>query len=367
MSNIQCANPKAQYLSKKDEIDNKIAETLNGNSYILGENVKKLEEEFSEFISAKYSVGVANGTDAIEIALRALEIGPGDEVITVSHTATATVSAILCAGAIPVLVDVDEDLFTIDHEEIKEAISVKTKAIIAVHLYGQSCALDEIQSICDEKGIYLIEDVSQAHGAFYKDKRLGSIGHIGTFSCYPTKNLGAIGDAGLITTNNKNLYEKMNLIREYGWKDRISQMVGRNSRLDEIQAAVLRVKLKYLDEDNSKRKNIANLYNDHLAEIDRPSYRNNCDHVHHLYVLKTEHQDELIAFMKQKNIFLGIHYPYPVHMQKGFKDKIIVKNDLCITEKLCQSIVSLPIYPELESKMALKVIKELKNFDVERI
>ena len=367
MTKIKCANPKAQYLSKKDEIDKKISETLNGNSYILGENVRKLEEEFAEFITVKHSIGVANGTDAIEIALRALEIGTGDEVITVSHTATATVSAILCAGAIPVLVDIDEDLFTINHEEIKEAISDKTKAIIAVHLYGQSCELDEIKSICDQKGIYLIEDVSQAHGAFYKKKRLGSIGHIGTFSCYPTKNLGAIGDAGLITTNHKDLYEKMKLIREYGWKNRISQMVGRNSRLDEIQAAVLRIKLKYLDDDNVKRKNIADLYNNNFAEPYRPSYRTNCDHVHHLYVLKTEHQSELIEFMKQKDIYLGVHYPHPVHMQKGFKDKIVIKDSLHVTEKLCRSIVSLPMYPELEIEMALKVIQELENFNVQNI
>ncbi|SVC82189.1 uncharacterized protein METZ01_LOCUS335043, partial [marine metagenome] len=219
---------------------------MRSSRYILGEEVELLEQEFASYIGATNAIGVANGTDAIELALRALEIGLNDEVITVSHTAVATVAAIEAAGAKPVLVDVEQKFYTINPLKLEEVLTTNTKAIIAVHIYGQAADLDALLKFCKKHDIFLIEDASQAHGAKYKGQRLGGIGDIGCFSCYPTKNLGAIGDAGLITTNNSDLALKIRMLREYGWNNRVSEYAGRNSRLDELQAAILRIKLRYL-------------------------------------------------------------------------------------------------------------------------
>ena len=264
---ILCANPSAQYKSYQVEIEEAVLKVMRGDRYVLGDEVDALEHEFANYIGTTNAVGVANGTDALELALRALDIEAGDEVITVSHTAVATVAAIETAGAVPVLVDVEPEYYTMNPLQLEEVLTPRTKAVIAVHLYGQPTNLDAITDFCKKRKIYLIEDASQAHGAKYKKNRVGSIGDIGCFSCYPTKNLGAIGDAGLITTNNNELAIKIRMIREYGWKNRISKFPGRNSRLDEIQAAVLRVKLKYLDEDNVKRCRLAEYYRFHLQDL----------------------------------------------------------------------------------------------------
>ena len=248
------SNPTAQYTSKKKEINYAIKKVLNSSNYILGKNVKKFENDFSNFIGTKYSIGVANGTDAIEIALKAINISKGDEVISVAHTALASIAGIILAGAKPVLVDVNKDDFTIKVEDIKKNINKKTKAILVVHIYGQSANMDAIIKLSKKYNIKVIEDVSQAHGGKYKNKFLGSFGDLSTFSFYPTKNLGAIGDAGAICTNNLKFAEKIKKIRErYGWnKKRLADIDGRNSRLDEIQAAILRIKLKYLKTDIKK-------------------------------------------------------------------------------------------------------------------
>ena len=225
---VFCANPAAQFHSYQDEIEAAVLKVLRSNRYILGAEVEALENEFADYIGAHSAIGVANGTDALEIAIRALDIGPGDEVITVSHTAVATVAAIEAAGAAPVLVDVDPTFYTLNSAQLQEVLTHKTKAVIAVHLYGQAADLDAIGQFCTENKLFLIEDVSQAHGAILKGERLGSIGHIACFSCYPTKNLGAIGDAGLITTHDAKLGNKVRMLREYGWQSRyISDIVGR--------------------------------------------------------------------------------------------------------------------------------------------
>ena len=243
---IICSNPFEQFKSKKKAIYASVKKVLNSASYVLGKNVHDFEKNFSNFIGTKYGVGVANGTDAIEIALKSLDIGTGDEVITVSHTALATVSAIILTGAKPVLVDIEEDKFTINIDLIEKNISKKTKALVLVHIYGQSANLEKIIKICKKNKIKLIEDVSQAHGGKWNNKYLGSYGDLSTFSFYPTKNLGAIGDAGFICTNNRKLFDRARQIREYGWnKKRIANISGRNSRLDEIQAAILNLKLKF--------------------------------------------------------------------------------------------------------------------------
>lgn len=366
---ILCANPSAQFQSYQSEIEEAILAVARGNSYVLGREVQLIEEEFASYIGTTSAVGVANGTDAIELALRALEIGPGDEVITVSHTAVATVAAIEAAGAIPVLVDIEPKFYTLNPIQLKEVITPRTKSVIAVHLYGQSADMDAITSFCHQHNIFLIEDASQAHGAKYKGQRLGSFGEIGCFSCYPTKNLGAIGDAGLITTNNIDLATKIRMLREYGWFERISKYAGRNSRLDELQAAVLRVKLKYLDADNKKRRKLAKYYSDKLSElpIKLPIIRAGVESVFHLFVVQVDDRQGLLSYLKKEGILAGIHYPLPIHLQPAYKDRVLTAKNMSISEKLVQRIISLPIYPELSVDDAKKIVNVLKKFFESRL
>ena len=367
---ILCANPAAQFHSYQTEIEAAVLEVLRSTRYILGIEVEALENEFAAFIGTHSAIGVANGTDALELALRALGIGPGDEVITVSHTAVATVAAIEAAGAIPVLVDVDPFFYTLNPVQLQEVFSSRTKAVIAVHLYGQAADLDAICNFCSEKKLFLIEDVSQAHGAKWNGRRLGSIGDIGCFSCYPTKNLGAIGDAGLITSNNPQLSNKLRNLREYGWQRRyISDSVGRNSRLDEVQAAILRIKLRHLDADNSKRLQIAAEYSKLLPEqsLQIPTTRECADSVFHLYVVRTGERDDLVEYLKTNGVQVGIHYPMPVHFQPAYKDRIRTAKDMSVTEQLAGEVLSLPMYPELTSEEVIKVINTIASYPFSRI
>ncbi|RDX35476.1 DegT/DnrJ/EryC1/StrS family aminotransferase, partial [Arcobacter sp. HD9-500m-PIT-SAG03] len=279
------ANPKEQYLSHKDEIQEAINRVLDSGWYILGEEVKSFEKEFATFVGTQYSLGVASGTDAIFLSLKALDIGLGDEVITVSHTATATVSAIEATGAKAILVDIEEDYFTIDPKKIEKEITPNTKAIIAVHIYGHPSDVDELIRICKKYDLFLLEDCAQANGAKYKGKKVGSLGDLGCFSFFPTKNLGALGDGGAITTDSLDLYNKLIMLRQYGWdENRESKFQGYNSRLDELQAAILRVKLKYLKQDVEKRNTVASLYNKYLKNTNLilPKVRNDCYHAYHL-------------------------------------------------------------------------------------
>jgi len=360
---IVCANPKAQYLSYKEEIDAAINSVLNGSTYILGDQVSLLEKNFSDFIGTNFSVGVANGTDAIEIALRALDIGIGDEVITVSHSAVATIAGIEACGASPVLIDLEEDFYTMDPKLLKAAFNPKVKAIVVVHIYGQSSSMNQIVDFCHENNLYLIEDCAQAHGAYYEDQRLGSIGDIACFSCYPTKNLGAIGDGGLITTNSHELASKARKIREYGWVNRVSEIKGRNSRLDEIQAAILNVKLKHLDDDNHKRNQIAKVY-DRLSSknFHVPKRRKNADHVFHLYVCRTPFREDLIKYLQDFDVFPGIHYPLPIHLHPAYKGKVNLGSKTSITESIAKEIISLPMYPELKISEAEMIAGLVESF-----
>ena len=362
---INFANPSIKLKKYRGDIKNVISKIIDSNSYILGDEVKNFEKNFSKYIGSKYGLGVANGTDALEIGLKALGINKGDEVITVSHTAVATVAAIRNVGAKPVIVDIDKDFLHIDPTQAEKAITKKTKAIIAVHLYGQSTDIKKLISICKKNKIYLIEDVSQAHGAKYKGKKLGSFGIIGCFSCYPTKNLGAIGDAGIITTNNKKLFEKMKLLREYGWRKKfLSEIHGRNSRLDELQAGILNVKLKNLNLENKKRLKIANIYENKIKnkKINFLKRRNFSSHVFHLFVIKVDNRSELIKLLSKNHISTGIHYPIPIHMQPGYKNSIKKIGRLINTEKYANCILSLPMYPELKTKEINKVVSLLNKF-----
>lgn len=361
---IICANPLAQYQSYRQEIDAAVLRVLGSTRYILGPEVEALEREFAAYIGTGHAVGVANGTDALELALRALEIGPGDEVITVSHTAVATVAAIEAAGAMPVLVDVEPDFYTLDPGQLAEALTPRTRAVIAVHLYGQAADLDAIGAFCQKHGLALIEDVSQAHGATWKGRRLGSIGRIACFSCYPTKNLGAIGDAGLVTTSDGQLANKVRMLREYGWRERyISDLAGRNSRLDELQAAILRIKLRHLDAGNGRRQQLAAHYTKFLSgqPLRLPAVRENAEHVFHLYVARADNRQNLMDHLKAHGIHAGIHYPMPVHLQPAYRGRVRTARSMAVTERLSGEVLSLPMYPELSPKMADRVVAAVKG------
>ena len=350
MGKIVQSSPGANYLSHKIEIDEAIHRVLDSCWYILGSEVSAFEQEFSAFIGSKFGIGVANGTDAITIALRACGIGKGDEVITVSHTAVATVVGIELAGAIPVLIDIEPKSFVMNPMLIEAAITPKTRAIIPVHLYGHPVDMEAVMSIAKKYSLRVVEDCAQAHGAKYFKKRIGSFGDAAAFSFYPTKNLGALGDGGIVVTSDREIYDRARSEREYGWKERyISETVGRNSRLDELQAAVLRVKLKYLDQDNDKRKKIADLYSTALNNLDiiLPSQAQGYDHVWHQFVITAPDREALRKRLQEKEIGTLVHYPVPIHLQPAYMNKTHIARNMSCTEKVKNQIVSLPIYPEL--------------------
>ena len=361
---IQVTNPHAQYLKNKKTIDLLVKKVFQNKIYINGEQTKKLEKNFAKYIGTKDAIAVANGTDAIEIALRSLDIKEGDEIITTTHTAVATISAIKSSGGKPVLADISEETYNIDTTHLKKLLTKKTKAIVAVHIYGNSCNLEDIKWFCKKNNLYLIEDVSQAHGAKYKNKKLGSYGIISCFSCYPTKNLAAMGDAGLIATSSIRLAKKIRMLKEYGWKKRnFSEIHGRNSRMDEIQAGILNLKLKLLDYNNNKRKIIASIYNRELKNLDliTPTIEKHSEHVFHLYVIRTKLRNKLMKYLKRKKISTSIHYPTPVHLQKAYKE-LKKSRKMSVSEKISKEIISLPIFPEMTPKQALFICKCIKQF-----
>ncbi len=362
---ILCSNPKAQYLSYKSEIDAAVSRVLNSGWYILGEEVKKFEEEFAGYIGVAKGVGVASGTEALHLALLAYGVGSGDEVITVSHSAVATTTAICLSGAFPRFVDIEPQFYTIDPEKIVSAIKPNTKAIIPVHIYGHPADMDPILEIAKKHNLLVIEDCAQAHGAMYKGMRVGSLGDVGCFSFYPTKNLGAIGDGGMIVTDNTALAEKAKLLREYGWVERnVSSYKGLNSRLDEIQAAILRAKLKHLDKDNLLRKHLADIYSSELknTSLMLPLLRKETSHVYHLFVIRSKKRDILFSFLREKSIGVSIHYPVPIHLQPAYSH-FGNRELLPETEKVTKEILSLPIFPELKTSEVKQITHAIKEFE----
>lgn len=346
------------------EIDKAIKRILNSGQLILGGEVKKFENSFSKYIGSKYGIGVNSGTDAIKIALKALEIGRNDEIITVANTAIATVSAIREIGAIPKFVDIKED-FTMDESKIEKVITKRTKAILPVHLYGQPCNMRAILKIAKRHGLKVVEDCAQAHGAKIKNKKIGTFGDINCFSFYPTKNLGAFGDAGIILTSNKNLADKCRALRMYGIRGKYyANFEGYNSRLDEIQAAILNVKLKYLDKWNKKRREIAKCYLANITnpKIILPSIKNINECVFHLFVIRTKERKKLMKYLASNEIGWGIHYQYPIHLQEAYKFLHCKKGDLPTTEKFADQVLSLPIFPELTKQELKYIINKLNHF-----
>ncbi len=362
---IPLINPKASYLACKEEIDAAIARVMESGRYILGQEVSAFEQEFAAYIGVRFGIGVGSGTEALHVALLACGIKSGDEIITVSHTAVATVAAIQLCGARPILVDINPRTFVIDANQIEHAITSRTKVIIPVHLYGNVVDMQVIRSIADVHGLTIVEDCAQSHGATCGGRKSGAWGNIAAFSFYPTKNLGAFGDAGMVVTDDPELSDRVRLLREYGWRQRhMSEIPGLNSRLDELQAAILRVKLKYLDQWNEARRKKARIYAEMLAPLGVlcPSEGSGVKHVYHLYVIRTRERDALQIFLKEKGIETLIHYPVPVHLQKAYENLGYRQGDLPLTEQCSLEILSLPLFPEMGESQIEEVAEGIRSF-----
>lgn len=361
------AEPRRSYLARREVIDAAIARVLDSGWYIQGGEVSAFEAEFAAYCGVPHALGVGTGTDALALALRAMGIGAGDEVIAPSHTAVATVAAIEMAGASPVLVDIDPACFALDPQAVEAAIGPRTRAVIAVHLYGQAADLDALTALADRHALRLIEDCAQATGAVHRGRRLGSCGDVGCFSFYPTKNLGAFGDGGMVVCRDPAIASAIRQLREYGWdSQRQSQTAGVNSRLDEMQAAILRAKLPLLDGDNARRRRIASLYGAGLAglPLELPSEVEAGGHVYHLYVLRTRRRDALRAHLAERGIVAAIHYPVPIHLQPAYRGRC---GGRCMveTERAAGEILTLPLFPELTDDEVRGVVAAVQAFFAE--
>jgi len=332
-----------------DEIKKAVMEVLDSGWFIHGKKIDKFENKFAEFVGTKYAIGVSNGTTAIQSVLEAICLKEGNEVLVPSHTAFPTIEPILQLKAKPVFVDIDKDTYTVDIKDLKNKITNKTKAIMPVHLYGHPADLDPIIELCEEKGIYLIEDCCQAHGAKYKNKRVGSYGIGGCFSFYPSKNLTVCGDGGMVTTNNKEIDEKIRMIRFHGSNQRFKhEILGHNYRLSEISAAIGIKQLEHLPKFTERRREIANTYIKNLSHLDieLPLEKEWAEHVYHLFVIRTNKRDELQKHLNSKEIMTGVHYPIPSHQQPIVMDNITLPT----TEKYVEEILSLPMHPLLSDE-----------------
>lgn len=356
---------KAQYRPLREEIERSIHRVLDDMDLMLGENVQALEKEFASFCDARFGVGVGSGTDALHLAIRALGVGQGDEVITVSHTFFATAEAIVMAGAQPVLVDIDPSTYTLDPAQLENAINHRTRAIIPVHLYGHPADMDPIMAIARSRGLWVIEDASQAHGARYGSRLVGSIGDVGCFSFYCSKNLGAYGEAGMLVTNHESVAEKVRKLRDHGSDHKyVHSMIGFNHRLDEIQAAILRVKLPRLQAWNERRREIAGMYNDAFQSLPLtlPEEQPWAWHVYHLYVVRTPERDVLLDWLHARGIMAGIHYPTPIHRQAAFNHRKYQGGPLSISESITNEILSLPMYPEMTDEQVYEVASGVQEY-----
>jgi dTDP-4-amino-4,6-dideoxygalactose transaminase len=392
---IQLINLKKQYETIKEELEKNVTEVLSGAQYIMGKNVKEFEKEFSEYLGVKNSISVGNGTDALIIALKALGISEGDEVITTPWTFFATAESISFVGATPVFVDVELDTFNIDPIKIEEKITEKTKAIMPVHIFGQPCDMDAINKIAKKHNLYVIEDAAQAIGSEYKGQKIGTLSDIATFSFFPTKNLGCAGDGGMIVTNDDNLaticralrahgsgengekaFNLINDVKEVITEDNSSDntvynplkyynyLIGHNSRLDEIQAAILRVKLKEIDNWNNKRRENAYYYNESLKDINllTPYEDKDVKHVYHLYILQSEKRAELVSYLNEKGIATGVYYPVPLHLQKAYTDLGYKEGDMPNAEYLSHRTFAIPMFAELTDEEKQYIVDTIKGF-----
>lgn len=361
---IPLVDLKAQYLSLAAEIGPAVQSVFETTSFILGEDVTRFEKEFAAFCGTGFCVGVANGTDAIQLACRAAGIGPGDEVIVPANTFVATLLGVQQAGGRPVLVDCREADFLMDPDLIANAVTPRTKAIMPVHLYGQCANMDKIMAIAQARGLQVIEDAAQAHGARFQGRRAGAWGTIGCFSFYPGKNLGAYGDGGACVTNSPELNEKLRLLRNWGSVRKYHHDVfGINSRLDTVQAAILRVKLPRLEQWNAARRRHAASYSARLAtlpQVKTPVTNPGCEHVFHLYVIRVPQRDRVLQTLVESGVGAGIHYPIPTHLSPAFAPLGYRKGSFPVAEKLADEILSLPLYAELSEEQIDYVVRQLE-------
>ena len=356
---------KSQYASIEEEIQRAIAKVLQSSQFILGEEVQKFEEEFSSYVGGKYGVAVNSGTSALHLALLSAGIGPGDEVITVPSTFVATAAAIVYAGARPVFVDVDPQTLTLDPSLLESAINPKTKAILPVHLYGHPADMKPILEIATEHDLIVIEDTAQAHGAEYQGKRVGSLGTYGCFSFYPSKNLGAYGEAGMVVTNDSDAATRLRMLRDWGQSKKYHHnILGFNYRMDGIQGAVLRVKLKHLEDWTKARRNNAALYQELLSGSDLilPVEIAGNRHVYYVYALRSIARDALQKHLLDQGIQTGIHYPHPVHLEEAFQDLGYSVGDFPVAEQAANQLLSLPMYPELQPAQIEAVAEAIHSF-----
>jgi dTDP-4-amino-4,6-dideoxygalactose transaminase len=391
--NIPLIDLKAQYESLAEDLDKAALGVLSSANYIMGKTVTDFEKEFADFIGVKHAISVGNGTDALVLALKSMGIGEGDEVITTPFTFFATAETISAVGATPVFVDVDKETFNIDVTKIEEKITSKTKAIMPVHIFGQSADMDEINEIAKKHNLYVIEDACQAIGGKYRGRKIGTLGDVACFSFFPTKNLGCAGDGGMIVTDNDEIaiiaralrthgsgengqkaYNLLNNIEEEiktaeGANDTVynplkyyNYLIGYNTRLDAIQAAILSVKLKEIDSWNAKRRKIVELYNEALQNSDlvTPVARDYNDHVYHMYILQSENREEVLTKLKEAGIATGVYYPVPLHLQKVYKNLGYKEGDMPVSEYLSHRTFAIPVYPELTKEQIDYIISKIK-------
>jgi len=364
-NSIQFVDLKKQYAPLKEEILAGFSQVLDGMHLFLGENVQAFEKEFAAFCGVKHGIGVSDGTSALHVILRALEIGPGDEVITVSNTFIATAEAIAMVGATPVFVDIDPVTYLMDLQQVEAKITACTRAIMPVHLYGQMVNMQRLRSIADRHGLKIIEDACQAHGAEYHGAQAASLGDAAAYSFYFSKNLGGYGEGGFVSTNNDEIARRVRMIRDHGSERKYCHdLIGMNARLDELQAVVLRVKLKHLGAWNDARRSHAAMFKKLLADtpVTLPVEDTGAKHVYHLYVIRAPKRDELQAYLKDQGIFTGIHYPIPIHLQKAFASLGHSMGDFPETEKAVGEILSLPMFAELTDEEIVRIADAIKDF-----
>lgn len=361
---IPCSELKIQYENIKAEIKAAFDEVFESSWFILGKQVESFEQEFAAYCGASYGIGVGSGTEALHLGLLACGVQPGDEVITVANTAVPTISAISFAQAKPVFVDIDPLSYTMDPSAIEAKITSRTRVILPVHLYGQAADMDPIMEIAHRYGLKVVEDACQAHGATYRGHRVGAIGDLGCFSFYPSKNLGAYGDGGMVVTNDPELADRLKLLRNYGQRKRYYHDIkGFNSRLDELQAAFLRKKLQYLDQWNARRRDLANQYEKLLDDsVVKPVEASYAYHIYHLYVIRCQRREQLQQYLLDHGIQTLIHYPVPVHLQQAYQDLKVSSGSLPITEQYAAEILSLPMFPELTEEQVSIVSDTINRF-----
>lgn len=365
MERVPFGDLKLQYRTLQPEIDEAVRSVLDSGWFVLGKSVSEFEKAFTDYCGAPFAIGVGNGTDALQLALMACGIGPGDEVITAPNSATFTALAISGVGARPTFVDIDPSTYNLDPDKLADAITPRTRAVIPVHLFGQPAPMDPIMELAKGRGLFVIEDAAQAHGARYQGRQVGTIGDLGCFSFYPSKNLGAYGDGGLVTTSDAELADRVRMLRHGGQKTRYDhRLLGMNSRLDELQAAILLAKLPHLETWNERRRHIAALYTAILSDTDLelPTEAAGGRHVYHLYVVRTPHRDALQQYLADRGIETAIHYPTPIHLQEAYRWLGLGPGSFPVAERLASQLLSLPIYPELTDSKVRRVADAIRDW-----